>query len=522
MPTVSYGWLSAILLGTFAYILRQRSRGQRKQQCPPGPPTSWGGLKLKVELPKQYPWLTYAKWKGIYGDIVFLNIFRNPVLVLNSAEAAQDLLEKRSAIYSSRPVRTMQAELMGFGFLFSGLPYNAWYKQHRNMFHKHFQPKVVPEYHAIQLKHARILLRNLLHDHSNLDHHIRRTTAAIVLEISYGHHVADQGDEYVTLADKALFGVTQSGVFGTYMVDYVPLLKHVPAWMPGAEFKRNARKWRTLATQMLNRPFEMVKERMESGTAEGCMITTELESWFREGIDNDKSRGTVIKDVAATAYAAGSDTTLSTLATFFLAMVLYPSVQEKARDEIFKHIPCGERLPSFGDRGDGQLSYIDYVIWESLRWHPVVNISLAHYIEERNDEYRGYTIPKGTTVLGNIWAITHDAAVYPDPEKFDPERFVNTRVNEEQGINPIPEVVFGFGRRVCPGRFLALDTIWIVIASVLAVYRISKTVDDDGNEVEPNVEYTSGLFSRPKPFEFRLTPLSDGATTLIAQTVTDA
>ncbi|KAG6830681.1 hypothetical protein H0H87_007337 [Tephrocybe sp. NHM501043] len=382
---------------------------------------------------------------------------------------------------------------MGFGFLFSGLPYDNWYKQHRNMFHNYFQSKNISDFHSLQLKHAHTLLRNLLTLDLNkpalLDRYLRRTTAAIVLEICYGHRVAEQGDDYVTLADKALSGVTTSGVFGSYMVDYIPLLKYVPTWMPGAGFKRQASKWRKLALEMLNQPFNMVKERLKTGSAEHCLTSAELEAWFLDGT-GDIEKETIIKDVAATAYAAGSDTTLSTLASFFLAMVLHPEVQNKAREELDRVIPH-DRLPNFSDRD--KLPYLECLVWECLRWNPAVNIALAHLLTE-NDEYKGYRIPKGTTVLGNIWSILHDPEHYPDPMTFKPDRFLENEVNLREGINPIPTTVFGFGRRICPGRWLALDTIWIVAASVLSVYKITKPINSAGEEVDPRVEYTSGLF----------------------------
>ncbi|KAG6810412.1 hypothetical protein H0H92_011973 [Tricholoma furcatifolium] len=469
----------------------------------------------------------YYAFADLYlkGDFVFFNIFRNPMLVVSSTEVAQELLDKRGAIYSSRPLRTMQSELIGFDFLFSGLPYDNWYKQHKNMFHNYFQPKSVVGYHTLQIKHAHTLLRNLLgFNHNNpamLDRYLRRTTAAIVLEICYGHHVAEKGDEYVTLADKALAGASASGVFGSYMVDYIPLLKHVPTWMPGANFKRQALKWRKFALEMLNQPFDMVKNRLKDGTAESCLTSAELEIWFQNG-GQDAAKETIIKDVAATAYAAGSDTSLSTLASFFLAMVLHPDIQKKAQEELARVVPQ-DRLPDFSDRD--KLPYLECVVWECLRWNPAVNIALAHLLTE-NDEYAGYRIPKGTTVLGNIWSITHDAKVdllvawkhYPDPMEFKPERFLDSEGNASRGINPTPLAVFGFGRRICPGRWLALDTIWIVAASVLSVYNLSKPLNPAGEEFDPKVEYTSGLFSRPKPFDFRIAPRSQEVIGKVEQT----
>lgn len=206
--------------------------------------------------------------------------------------------------------------------------------------------------------------------------------------------------------------------------------------------------------------------------------------------------------------------TVSTIASFFLTMMLYPEVQRKAQAHLDKVIGV-DRLPRFSDRQD--LSYIDCIIWEALRWKPTVPMGLSH-TSVKDDIYEGYSIPKGTTIFPNIWAIMHDEKTYPNPSAFRPERFEDRKRNLELGINPLPEVVFGYGRRACPGRWLAFDTLWITVASVLAVYNISKAVDDGGAVIEPDTEYTTGIVSRPKPFRVSLIPRSEAALELIRQT----
>ncbi|KAJ7470757.1 cytochrome P450 [Mycena latifolia] len=503
--------LFALLLGFWS--LRCRT----DLPTPPGPRISVFGLGKGMAMPSAFQWLTYAEWRKTYGDLIFLNVLRNPILVINSVQGAQDLLEKRSAIYSSRPIRVMQKDVMGFDFLFTGMKYDAWYKQHRTMFHHHFQRNVVQKYQTLQRKHAHTLLRNLAHTPDALEHIIRRTTAAIVLEICYGIHVADAGDEYVALADQALAGISSSGNFGTFAVDYFPLLKYIPAWLPGAAFKREGLKWRRLSSRLFNYAFDSVKQKLEEGCAEPSLMTIELESLFRDAPKKNRAveRETIIKDVVATTYAAGSDTTLSTLLTFVLAMVLHPAVQEKAWAELDRVVPK-DRLPSFEDRD--QLPYIACIAWECLRWQPPVNIALGHYLTE-TDEYMGYRIPKGTTCLANMWAMLHDPLRYPDPSKFDPDRYIDAESNRSKSINANPEIAFGFGRRICPGRFLALDTIWIVITSTLYSYRICKAVDDRGQEVEPLLEYTTGLISLARPFKYRIVSRGESMEKLVEATI---
>jgi cytochrome P450 len=89
-------------------------------------------------------------------------------------------------------------------------------------------------------------------------------------------------------------------------------------------------------------------------------------------------------------------------------MVIHPEIQERAFAEISAAIPEGDRLPSFADRA--KLPYVDCIVQECLRWNPVGNVALAHYLTE-DDEYRGWRIPKGTTVLANIWAMLHEPSV---------------------------------------------------------------------------------------------------------------
>jgi len=99
-----------------------------------------------------------------------------------------------------------------------------------------------------------------------------RAAAAIILNITYGHQVSEEGDEYVSIADRALLGLGQAGIFGTYLVDYLPLLKYMPSWMPGATFKREAREWRKSTRKMVNLPYEMVKERMACASCCGASV----------------------------------------------------------------------------------------------------------------------------------------------------------------------------------------------------------------------------------------------------------
>ncbi|KAJ7196595.1 cytochrome P450, partial [Mycena haematopus] len=94
---------------------------------------------------------------------------------------------------------------------------------------------------------------------------------------------------------------------------------------------------------------------------------------------------------------------------------------------------------------------------------PVGPLGMAH-ASTADDIYNGYFIPKGATVISNIWAMTRDESIYPEAERFNPDRFFTAdgKLNDDDTA-----LAFGFGRRICPGRHSAGDTVWATIVSVL-------------------------------------------------------
>ena len=123
-------------------------------------------------------------------------------------------------------------------------------------------------------------------------------------------------------------------------------------------------------------------------------------------------------------------------------MALNPNVVKKAQEELDR-VVGKDRLPEFSDRDD--LPYIDALVKELLRWNTPLPISLP-VKTTKDDIYRGYFIPAGSTVIENTWAVCHDPAIYPDPEAFNPDRFLKDGKIDPQVFNP-EDRVFGSGRR---------------------------------------------------------------------------
>ncbi|KAH8921067.1 cytochrome P450 [Atractiella rhizophila] len=177
-----------------------------------------------------------------------------------------------------------------------------------------------------------------------------------------------------------------------------------------------------------------------------------------------------------------------------LNLLLHPEIVQKAQEEI-DEVVGKDRLPEFEDRDS--LPYCTNIVYETMRYQPVSPLGVPHKSLE-DEYYRGMLIPKGSVVFANAWAMCHDPEVYADPSTFDPCRYYP---KEKGGNNePIPVGQFGFGRRVCVGRHLAVNSLWIIVVTLLATLKVQRPKDKDGNEIIPEIEFTSGLSSHPKAF----------------------
>lgn len=197
-------------------------------------------------------------------------------------------------------------------------------------------------------------------------------------------------------------------------------------------------------------------------------------------------------------------------------------MQRKAQQEIDEHIGQ-QRLPDILDREN--LPYVNAIVKEVLRIYPSLPLGVPH-VTTVEDEYKGMRIPKGSVVIPNVWYVlvprsrlwldfsncwmhdrgmARDKDVYgSDTDVFRPERFIEGELRDSDGI------VFGFGRRyvafypprkdyrylryrICPGKYMAQNSLFIAIASILHAFEIDRAVDHTGAEIPIEARWVSGL-----------------------------
>ncbi|KAH7928072.1 cytochrome P450 [Leucogyrophana mollusca] len=462
---------------------------------PPGP-TALSLLPTLLGLDKVDPWVTYTQWQAVYGDLIYVKLLNQNFIIINSEMTTKDLLEKRSRNYSDRPfIATL--EPFGWAFNFAFYRYGDEWRACRRLFHQCFQAKAAMNLRPMQLSKARQLLDNLHDEPQNYVAHIATYSASIAMSAVYDYEVAPRGDPVVAILEKALYlGVKVMTPERAFILSVFPFLMRLPVWFPGATIKRDALLSRKHVSDMVETPFKYAQKNAASGTAAPSLV-----SGFLGGIESgDEARqfGKVLKYTSSTAFGGAWETTSSILQVFVLAMVLYPAVQERARAEIDAVVER-DRLPNFDDRPS--LPYIDAILRETLRWQPVAPLGVAHSASG-DDVYEGYFIPRGSTIIANVWAMSFDERRYPNASEFVPERFLAP--DGELTSDDPAGFVFGFGRRACPGRYTADASLWAAIAAMLATFEFWKDKDAQGQDVEFVPTFTNGLTRCPLPFPCRI------------------
>ncbi|KAJ8590892.1 cytochrome P450 [Rhizopogon salebrosus TDB-379] len=504
MTLTSVTWLNLCLAAAGVYVVKQLFTKKNPAPYPPGP------QRLPIignilDMPRLKPWLTFTEWGKNYGGISHVEVLGQHMIVLNSSKTAIEMLDKKSFVYSDRPVLPMGGELVGWKNALVLLPYGDRLREYRKNFHR-----VIGSRAALSIYHPTLeiethrFLKRVLAKPDQLQSHVRHTAGAIILRISHGYEVKENNDPFVDLADRATYQFSCSTATGAFMVDIIPSLAKVPEWFPGAGFKRIAREWHETLEEMVSAPYKLVKDQMAAGIAPKSFTSDLL-----EGRTLSAEEDHVVKWSAASMYAGGADTTVSSIYSFFLAMTLSPDIQKKAQAEI-DAVVGPDRLPSFADRHS--LPYTEALVKEIHRWHVVGPVGARRVTED--DIHDGYYIPKGSLIIPNIWFMLNDPQTYANPLEFNPERFLS-KDGKEPETDP-RTLCFGFGRRICPGLHLADASVWLSAVMALAVFNISKVVEN-GVEITPEVDPSSGTISHPKPFKCFIEHRSVKALELIQQ-----
>ncbi|KAL7122284.1 hypothetical protein ACP275_01G035600 [Erythranthe tilingii] len=167
-----------------------------------------------------------------------------------------------------------------------------------------------------------------------------------------------------------------------------------------------------------------------------------------------------IKAVIYDIFAAGTETSSTTIDWIMAELIRNPRVMSKLQTEIRETFKGN---PKFGESDVQKLKYLKLVIKEGFRLH--APIPLIPRVSRQDTEIEGYFIPIGAKVLVNAWAMGRDPGIWSDPESFEPERFENDP--RDFTGNDFEYIPFGAGRRMCPGMTFGLASVELPLAHLL-------------------------------------------------------
>jgi len=522
--TLVPGIALSLFLALLFYLIASNRTGHPKATLPPGPkypPAKHSGKR---------EWHLFRDWMQEYGAVFSFPSLQTRVIVLNSKESIKDLLAKKAAWYSDRPEMKLFKDWCGWTWSVASFNDGPEMALHRRLLATGLSLQAGQYYEKDlwlgALKLAERLIRQLPRkEDGNWKEWCHLMVAGNILKVSYGYEALEDSDPWIKRVQRMQELILDLGILGTNLVDKAPLLQYVPTRMLfGSQTAKSLAELRNIFKEVFDDQYRFTLTKMESGEDSQSFIarmTQNINQYSSSpGSGRKLTRKEVlqaIQGVAATTYTAGVETIESTMNYFILAMLLYPEVQTWARNHLDAYMQERSReddLPNFTDRGVDALVAIDALVWEVLRWEPAVPLAVSRTARQ-DGIYNGMFIPRGSLIMPNSWQCLHDPVRYPDPDRFDPGRFMPAS-DGAHNDGPRPqedprEFAFGYGRRICPGRVFAESTLWITITTLLSLFIFESPLDELGRPIKPAPDYQFGIAVQyPEPFQF-IVKARDGA-----------
>lgn len=300
-------------------------------------------------------------------------------------------------------------------------------------------------------------------------------------------------------------------------VDVFPIFKYFPeAWFQN--WKSRSRAVGDILTNLYEPLVSHVVRRRQKAGSKGCFLDNVLDRQGKLGVSERE-----ILLMVGNLVEGGSDTMASMLLTFIQAMVKYPHIQKQAQTQIDEQM--GEdRSPTWEDFAN--LPLVTMVVKECLRWRPVTPTAFPHAAKD-DGEIDGMLIPKGSTVVLNVWGLHHDPDLHTDPDTFNPWRYKNhtclaPAYTASSDYNNRDHYAYGAGRRICPGIHLAERGMFIAFAKMLWAFDMSEPINPQtGMPIPVNVDaetgYMDGFLNCAKDFKATIRVRSESRRETILQ-----
>ncbi|KAL7009677.1 hypothetical protein EMMF5_000585 [Cystobasidiomycetes sp. EMM_F5] len=481
----------ALVTGYLAY--RVLSLGSRDKAYPPGPKTLplLGNVHLIPQVPTEKH-VYYDKVAKEFGDVFSLKLFNKTMVVINSAKATNDLMDKH------RPDTFILDGHIAQGkhIVLTNGKKNATL---RRLWNRVLAPSTIPQHQQLQNAEANATVFNLLANPSDFYEEIQRYPCSVATVLSYGKRAPTfRGIDKSGYSCKEFYRLDEDflkllEVGAVPMFDMVPILQVLPG--PWNAVKVDANRLKRETDEFFWKQYTEVKRKMAAGIKTGC--------WLESIIENNSDN--LAEDMqswqAGIMLSGASSTAANTLLTTILISATHPRALEKAQAELDAVIGQ-DRLPTYEDIQS--LPYCKAFIREIIRFRPTAPGGSPH-LTTQDEIYNGYLIPKDSYIVGNTWGIMMDPEAFENPLDFWPERYVAHELGlkasavangaAEYWRNTFP---FGAGRRICIGLHFAEVELFTVIPKVLHAFKYTPVGQ---LSFDWSAYLQRGTLAAPKPFE---------------------
>ncbi|PON40931.1 Cytochrome P450, E-class, group I [Trema orientale] len=469
--------IAAITFIILLYKLWFSVTSTTKKNLPPSPPT----LPFIGNLHQlgSHPHRTLHALSRRHGPVMLLRLGSAPVLVVSSADAASEIMKTHDLAFSNRPESTAFEKLLYNYRDVSTAPYGEYWRQTKSICVLHLlSSKRVQSFRAVREEETRLMVEKirkssyLIGKAVNLSELFAELTNDVVCRVALGRKYSDDGDSERRF--KELLGEFVELLGGFIIGDYIPKL----AWLSrvnglDGRIKKVAKEF----DEFLE---DVVQEHMENNIIERINESIEDQKDFvdillwiqRENLLGFPIDRTCIKALVLDMFAAGTDTTYTVLEWAMTELLRHPNAMKKLQNEVRTAI-----LHKISDNNAhktddnyitedhlDKMPYLKAVFKETLRLHPPIPLLIPR-VSNQDVKIGGYDVVSGCRAFINAWAIGRDPAVWDEPDKFEPDRFLNSSVDYKgHDYQLIP---FGAGRRGCPGILFAMAVNEIALASVV-------------------------------------------------------
>ncbi|XP_009068953.1 PREDICTED: cytochrome P450 2U1, partial [Acanthisitta chloris] len=367
-------------------------------------------------------------------------------------------------------------------------PYGPVWKQQRKFSLatlRHFgvgrhslEPKIIEELNFIKeemLKHGK--------DSFNPFPIIRNAVSNVICSMAFGKRFNYEDVEFKTMLKNMARALELSVNSYMILVNICPWLYYLP-FGPFRELRQTELDITAFLKKIIAQHRDTLDTANPRDFIDMYFIHAEEEK-NKESSFNDDYLFFIIGDL----FIAGTDTTSNTLLWCLLYMSLYPEVQEKVHAEI-EAVLGRDKVPSLSHKA--QLPYTEATIMEVQRMTAVVPLSIPRMASE-TAVLQGYTIPKGSVIVPNLWSVHRDPNIWEKPDEFQPSRFLD---ENGQLIKKEAFIPFGMGKRVCMGEQLAKMELFLIFTSLMQSF----TFLYPENAAKPSMEGRFGLTLAPCPF----------------------